>query len=634
MRRKDQPSHNFTPMLLAKFTTASSAVARFAAVGLAAALLATAGTWADAQPVARASNKPTVKPVYWPQDTFVIPYQWSASTDPANAGEVVLYLSKDQGANWSEVTRSKPNLSSFRYQANADGIFWFAVRTLDTNGRMWPTGGFSPELSVVVDTQIPTITQLEGQLDPTGRLQVSGAAADANLDSSKLQLFVRAGGDSQWVRLPVTVTDPGGGQQLLATANWQAPSGVQEVTIRMTAQDLAGNPAGAGKQIRVASQASVMPVDAPASGMPVDSPASPYPSTSQSNGPAFPMVSASRQPSSNKVTSADPFLAAPPLELPNAGGWTSSRPAPPTTTGGVPWPADARASTPFAAGTPTAWPTAQPAAQTAAKPNRTLNNSPYHQASAGSLSSRSNKATAGGHRAAMDILNREPKSVGSLAPQASTSDALMVNQSRFALEYELKSTGSWGVSKVEVWGTADDGATWRRYAIDSDNRSPVNISTDGPGRYGFQIVVQGVGSLPVEPPRPGDAPEVFVVVDEQAPTAQLGSVAQGTGYAADHLIINWRASDEHLARLPIALAYSDRPSGPWVPIASNLANDQAGMGGRYTWRLQRHLPDQLFVRLEARDRAGNVTESITPQPVSLRFSQPAAELRNARPLSH
>ena len=202
---------------------------------------------------------------------------------------------------------------------------------------------------------------------------------------------------------------------------------------------------------------------------------------------------------------------------------------------------------------------------------------------------------------------------------------MFVNQATFALDYQLQQVDRWGVSRVEVWGTDNGGQTWRKYAIDSDQQSPVTIATPGGGRYGFRVVVHSVSGLPQEPPRPGDTPEMTVVVDLQPPAVQLISARQGEGYLGNQLIVRWRADDAALADRPISLWFSPRPDGPWSPIASGLANT-----GEYAWRLRRHLPSELFVKLQAEDRAGNTTAVQNDIPAPLNFESPSATLQGAR----
>jgi hypothetical protein len=169
------------------------------------------------------------------------------------------------------------------------------------------------------------------------------------------------------------------------------------------------------------------------------------------------------------------------------------------------------------------------------------------------------------------------------------------------LDYQLHDVGRWGVSRVELWGTRNGGQTWRRYAQDDDLRSPMRVTVEEEGVYGFRFVAEGAGGVPAPPPQKGDAPELWVEVDLHRPYAELTSIIPGSGNRSDQLLLHWRAEDDNLESRPIALLYSSRPVGPWSAIATSLENT-----GEYAWRVERHVPERCYLRLEVRDKAGNL----------------------------
>lgn len=567
---------------------------RFLLLLLACCWVAT-GTVAAAKPVAAAK----VAEIDWSQEVFVIPYQWSSQRDPDLAKEVILYVAAGDGRQWSEVTRASPRVQSFRYRAPRDGRYAFAVRTLDSRGRLWPKGGLTPELVVRVDTQIPRVS-LSGTVDSSGVVLVRCDIREANLNTSAVRLEARVAG-GEWRPLRFMAGLGGSPGVVRLEARWQSPGNGQSVELRAEVKDRAGNPAMA-TAVAEATVASLPPAG--------DSP----------------VVQQS------VAASSDPFLKAPPIELPAAGNWATAPPAlnqPPALQqtpppAGEEWPADATAGTPFNANDPGTWRSApgddrelprvamtNTAKQSVVFGAPSLERSPYQLASAGP-------------RPTPPPAEPPPRDTPAVRT-AGRVPLMHVNRPTFALDYQLQSVDRWGVSRVEAWGTANGGQTWRKYAIDNDQQSPVTISTPGAGRYGFRIVVQAVSGLPAEPPRPGDAPELLVQVDLEPPEVQLVSARQGEGHLGDHLIVRWRADDAALADRPISLWFSHRPDGPWSPIASRLANT-----GEYAWRLRRHLPHELFVKLQAEDRAGNTSAVQNDVPAPLNFSTPAATLHGAR----
>jgi hypothetical protein len=186
------------------------------------------------------------------------------------------------------------------------------------------------------------------------------------------------------------------------------------------------------------------------------------------------------------------------------------------------------------------------------------------------------------------------------------------------LDYELEQTGHEGVARVELWGTRDGGRSWQKYAADDDNRSPLVVTVDGEGLYGFRMVVQTAAGQSEFPPQSGEQPELWVGVDLHRPVATLTSIDPAGG-AGGELMLRWEADDDNLAPRPIALFYSSRPGGPWTAIATNLANT-----GEYAWSLERYVPPRIYVRLEARDTAGNLAAFQTNEPVTVEYGQSMA----------
>ncbi len=185
-----------------------------------------------------------------------------------------------------------------------------------------------------------------------------------------------------------------------------------------------------------------------------------------------------------------------------------------------------------------------------------------------------------------------------------------MNSKKFALQYELADVGTSGVSKIELWGTRDGGKSWRNYAVDDDNRSPVEVSVEEEGDYGFTIAAVAAGELRGTPPQPGDTPEMWVKVDLTPPMAQILSVDTSWSDVEGQMTVRWQADDDNLEPRPISLYYSSRPAGPWTAIATSLENV-----GEFRWPIERYVPRRVYLKLEARDTAGNVATFQTSEPV-------------------
>jgi hypothetical protein len=200
----------------------------------------------------------------------------------------------------------------------------------------------------------------------------------------------------------------------------------------------------------------------------------------------------------------------------------------------------------------------------------------------------------------------------------------MVNSRMFELDYQVES-GTQSPARVELWGTRDQGRTWACFGTDQDGRSPMRVTANEEGLYGFRVVVADAYGTVTDPPQNGSPPDVWIGVDLTRPDTRLVSVDMGQ--SAGQIIIRWLAADTWLAAKPITLAYRDPAGGGWIPIAANLENS-----GQYTWAVGSHVPPRVLLRLEARDTAGNVGVDETPQSLSISPSRAKAHIRDIRPL--
>ncbi len=214
----------------------------------------------------------------------------------------------------------------------------------------------------------------------------------------------------------------------------------------------------------------------------------------------------------------------------------------------------------------------------------------------------------------------QPRWNNTPAPQTVLS-LRRVNSTAFQIAYALDDVGPSGVSSVELYLTEDEGRKWYHYGIDEDGRSPFQLTVPNDGTYGFAIRVKSGVGLAHTPPQPGDRPEVVVVVDRKPPTATILPLRQGQGSSPNQLLIEWTLSDDALAEHPVALYFSERPTGPWQPITGWQPNT-----GQYTWNFGPDVPKQVYVRLEARDAAGNIARVESAEPMVIDLSRPTARI--------
>lgn len=204
----------------------------------------------------------------------------------------------------------------------------------------------------------------------------------------------------------------------------------------------------------------------------------------------------------------------------------------------------------------------------------------------------------------------------------------MVNSRRFQLEYDVESVGPSGIAQVELWATLDGGHTWASFGKDPGRRSPMVVTVNEEGLYGFRVAVRSGAGLGGDPPKSGDTPDLWVAVDLSKPNCRIVSAEQTTGDQAGQLLIRWEASDRWLSPRPVTLFYSESRDGPWTEIAANLENT-----GQYAWAVDGRVPGKIYLRLEVRDEAGNLGIFETRDPIPLDQLRPSVKIRQVKPFN-
>ena len=539
--------------------------------------VAAVATFAQTSQYGGSQNFPT--PIHTNRAGFRIPYQYDPhEIAKLGAREIKLFKSLDRGAAWELVQSVAPSTGRFDFQANRDGEYWFSVRTLDAQGQLHPGGETSPGLIVVVDTQNPKLI-VELRESSPGKVDLSWSAVDPNLAAETLRLEFTQAGQADWQSVGAT-------PQANGQTSWSVAAGGM-VGIRGQVQDKAGNVGRVQYQIQVRPsspagnfnaapappppgpvarlpQASSTPVGNPFANLFGDSAANSQLTSRPNPNPGFnqPVPAQSFPPAFDQSMSRAPVGSI-------SDPFAAIPPAPAPGQGGSGMPS--QSGLPFSMGAPNQWQS---------------DSSPQFRP----VSDRA------GHRT--------------------------VSTRRFQIDYRIDDIGPSGVAAVELYVTQNDGQKWFRYGVDEDRRSPFEIEVPGDGMYGFVIrVVSGAG-LSDPPPQPSQKPDIVVVVDSSPPVVQLFPLRQGQGRESNRILITWQAADQQLADTPIALSYSANQNGPWEPITQGWQPNS----GNYVWNVGPNVPPRLFVRLIARDSAGNLAKVDTPQPVLVDLAKPTARI--------
>lgn len=204
----------------------------------------------------------------------------------------------------------------------------------------------------------------------------------------------------------------------------------------------------------------------------------------------------------------------------------------------------------------------------------------------------------------------------------------MVRSTSFTLGYQLEDVGPSGIAKVELFITQDDGAHWWQYGDDEDRKSPVEVEVPAEGVYGFALRVHSGAGLSLDPPQNGEKPEVSVIVDETPPETKLLGVRADSGEDGTRIIVRWSISEEYPNGAPVAVSYSVNSDGPWTPITGWQPD-----AGQFAWKVTPQTPAHVFIRVDARDAAGNLSSAVSEKAIAIDLSRPSARIVDVEPES-
>jgi hypothetical protein len=543
-----------------------------AASGLARAALAQA----DTPPPPRLPEMVRTK-----HRVFAIPFRLPAPTTPDAAPQrVVMSVSRDLGGTWDSAGEVAPGAGAFTYRAEADGEYWFRLRSIDAKGRS--RGGDGPDIRVLVDAAGPRIAGRVWK-GSDGEIICRYAATDDSLRMESLKVEYRGQGDQGWKPVAAeAILSREAPAHMVGEEIWWAGEKVESLVVRIAIADSAGNQSV--KQFKLDS--ADPNVDQAALARELGVP--PLPTRE------VPMMAA--------APGAAGVDAMPDLSQPAA----PTAPTTPTAATGGGW-ATEQGGTWSAEQPPT---TSATAAATATSPQSILVNR---------------------------FVSRDPAVAAPATASATTPPApleyrgrplQLVKSKRFAWEYDFQNERTDGHPlRVELWYTRDGGVSWQQAGVDTDATSPIDVALPAAGLYGFRLEI--VPDLPDARggPRSGDVPETWVGVDDEPPHVQIADVSPAKTGEPGGMLIRYECRDQLLTPRSVRIAYSPHPAGPWSTIADGLDTQ-----GEQRWQPERTAPARVYLRIEATDAAGNVGSATTPEPLTVATARVVGRLRAVREL--
>ncbi len=503
------------------------------------------------------------------QRHFAIPFQLPKPATPdAAAQQVEMSVSTDFGLTWTPAGSTSPPNSSVPFEANTDGEYWFRIRAIDQKNRA--RGSEGPDARVLVDAAPP---RLSGRVwkGSDGEIMCRYAAADdsINMDSILFQ-YRQTSGD--WKSIATEpVLSRRSPAHLIGEEIWWAGQEIDGLTVKISVADTAGH--------RTTKLFSMLPTD---------------PNVSQSDlaneiiAPALPSPLAGSNRRTQSAVVKEP--------LSNAQNMRENwQPTP-----GNPW----------SDGEPVAYTQQSPVqARTAQGRIEEVSTAPLLTISSPTLADAIEQKL----KKPDSSQNQETSFVAEY--QGSPLHLMRVHSFRWEYSFNVPEDLQ-GPFRAELWSTRDGGTSWERIAVDEDTASPIDVEFQGEGLFGCRLeIVRDIPGPPI-PPRAGESPSTWIGIDTTPPQVTSLDVTMVDGNDSDAFEIRYAFEDPLAIPNSVRLSYSPHQTGPWATIATAQA-----INGTFNWKPHRSLPSRVFVRIEMPDAAGNIGESTTLDPITLRTAR-------------
>ncbi len=502
---------------------------------------------------------------------------------------VELCVSRDQGQTWGIEAAVTPDQDHVVFTPKEDGLSWATMMIVFRDGRKDPpdVGRLSPDRvqKLMVDATAPVVRVKAQRIGE--EIAVEWEIEDKFPSDAATQVAykpVGPGAVGDWQPVPAGAVSGRSARFKPATPG--------PIAVQVTTQDLVGNPGSASQEVAAGVAVGYVAPAAPPKTAPI-----PHTAAKPPEGPLAP-------PSLGGSGSGAP------LASPSIPGVSPPSPTAPPPTPEPPAPA-------APAGQPAWSPPAHPSTPPATLPPVTPDPGP------------------------------QPIAVGvgyTPPPAAAPAQANVkhINFLRFDLQYQLES-GPSGVSRIDLYVTRDEGRTWTRWSQHDGRESPLRVRLDTQfnqqpeGGYGFRMVPISGAGLTDGAPAAGTPPEIRVNVDVTPPMIKVYEPTADP-HQRNTLVLHWEATDHSFGRDPIAIEWSEQPTGPWKPVASDGVVSAVGQPaaaanripnpGSYSWVLPANLAThKVYLKFAAWDVAGNRSEVVTPRPVLVDLTKPRVKIQ-------
>jgi len=214
--------------------------------------------------------------------------------------------------------------------------------------------------------------------------------------------------------------------------------------------------------------------------------------------------------------------------------------------------------------------------------------------------------------------------------QAGAGKVMYVRSKTFQLDYKLdaETVGPSSVTSVDIW-KLHPGEGWRKCQEKGGSTGPATVSVERSGRWGFRVIPRSGVGLAEPDPKPGDAPDIWVEVDDKKPHVVVTNVLVRQEGDDGYLTVYWKAGDEFLRSLPITIYLAPHKGGDWKAIASDLPN--SGYWRYKTKDLNLGQCYEFSLKVAAIDEAGNIGENQWADTVKVDLKIPRIKSIEVKP---
>ena len=106
------------------------------------------------------------------------------------------------------------------------------------------------------------------------------------------------------------------------------------------------------------------------------------------------------------------------------------------------------------------------------------------------------------------------------APPDHNSEVVAVNSPDIEISYSVHQAAK-PIERVDLWVTTDRAESWRHYGVEPTGGTATRFHADRDGMYGFYLVLRNSVGLSSGPPRSGQEPHQWALIDSAPPLVQI-----------------------------------------------------------------------------------------------------------------